>query len=118
MSLHRHRHTMKSILIPQLIKLRTRRRHRHHLIPHRPHLDHHITCKIQGLWNSNGANYLVFIVSHRILLIMFWSHQTHIHLIIRIYHLLYIKHLRTFPALGSNLLIVLFIINQSLNFGS
>ena len=64
MPLHRHLHTMETIHIPQPIKFRPRRRHRHHLIPHRPHLNHHLTSKVQGLRYGNGANYLVFVAKH------------------------------------------------------
>lgn len=34
------------------------------LIPHRPHLNHHLTTEAQGLGHSDRANYLVFVACH------------------------------------------------------
>lgn len=36
------------------------------LIPHRPHLNHHLTTEAQGLRYSDRANYLVFVACHSI----------------------------------------------------
>ena len=53
-AVHGHRHAVEPVVMAQAVEFRTRRRHGHHVVAHRPHLHHHVAAEDQRLRHRDG----------------------------------------------------------------